>query len=127
MSDTDKSIKRARNTLSQRKSRAKKKEAKALEGNSERNDEEHEQVQFSPPSALFSTKQAMGKAKKKVAKALPLSPRKKVAIIALFSEEYSEMLKTHTKPKRIHGKSLSSETEEKVIQFYENNEVSWHL
>ena len=95
LSDTDLAIIRAKNTLAQRKSRIKKREAKALE----RIENEKPQLEFTPPSAFFQSRQSMGKAKRKVARALPMSPRKKVAIIALLSKEYSDMMKVNVKPK----------------------------
>ena len=127
LSDTDKSIIKANNTLSQRRSRMKKRKAKAPEttGTSESSENDQQQIQFSPPCAMFSSKQSLGKAKRKVARALPLSPRKKVAIIALFSTEYSEMMKVHVKPNKVHGLKLATETEEMVHKFYNDNEVSW--
>ena len=125
----DLDIVRFKNRESQRKSRAKKKEtllqSKTAAATPSTSALTPDSKSRSPVKSPFSNSQSLGKAKRKVEKALPMSPRKKVAIIALFSEKYSEMLKTYVKPLKQSGEKLLPEVKEAVLNFFEDNEVSW--
>ena len=129
LSKSDLDLFKFKNRESQRKSRARKKD-NALKVRIEADHpasspSKQTPIKRSPIKSPFSNTQSLGKARRKVERALPISPRKKVAIIALFSEQYSEMLRTYEKPQKHSGQKLPQEVKYAVLNLFEDNEVAW--
>ena len=73
-------------------------------------------------SSPYQTKQATGRALKRLARSLPKSPRKKRFVVAKIAKQVGLTVQGVGPSTR---KGLSNETIDKIIAFYNNNEVSW--
>lgn len=71
----------------------------------------------------YRTTQAKGKAVKRVQNALPVSPRKRRCVIESLAKDAGMEIPTASSS-RSHN-SLSEETKEMVIKFYNTNDISW--
>ena len=69
----------------------------------------------------YKTKAAFGKAKRKVERALPQSPRKRKVVLAKLA---AEVLNIEQKSVKGNSRGLSDETVKAVIKFYEDPSVS---
>jgi hypothetical protein len=77
--------------------------------------------------APYKSKQALGKAIRKVAKNLPSSPRKKRCIAEMIAKEAGVELKvsSSTLPAQQSGARLSDNAQESIREFYGSNDISW--
>lgn len=80
---------------------------------------------ISSPHGSFSCKQTFGKAMARIKKALPASPRKKVAIVKkLAYDTLSHKCSNLYKVNRQGTVALTNETKQKVIDFYIRDDIS---
>ena len=74
----------------------------------------------------YRTVQARGKAIRHAQAALPISPRKKLCVVLSLAKQVG--LNVESSPVCIHNcGGLSSETEELVLTFYNENDISWQV
>lgn len=73
----------------------------------------------------YRTTQAKGKAVKRVQHALPSSPRKRLCVIESIAKDAGIEIPTASIRSSRSYNALSEETKDKVINFYNTNDISW--
>lgn len=71
----------------------------------------------------YKSPQALGKALVRARKALPHSPRKRKTVLTHLTKDIHDLSSQSTK--KSHALSMPTSTENKVREFYQNDEISW--
>lgn len=71
----------------------------------------------------YKSPQALGKALVRARKALPHSPRKRKTVLTHLTKDIHDLSSQSTQ--KSHALSIPTSTENKVREFYQNDEISW--